>query len=129
MCRNHIGDIRLPCVVVMFAQPAIIAGVGGDAVQTEFGLRGINFVQEAMQGEDAGAFGFAEHFAGRHAMVFCFEFIRQLTDDSICEIQMTVNVQGFGFVAPKVEVNGGGGDGRRRLQGFSKRCLHTAQFV
>ena len=45
---NHIGDIRLPGIVVTFAQPAEIAGVGGDAVESEFGSRWINFFEQAM---------------------------------------------------------------------------------
>ena len=32
---NHIRNIGLVGVVVMFAQPSIIAGVGGDAVKAE----------------------------------------------------------------------------------------------
>jgi hypothetical protein len=38
---NHIGNIRLPGVVVMLAQPAVITSIGGDAVKPKFILCGI----------------------------------------------------------------------------------------
>jgi hypothetical protein len=46
MWLDHIGDIRLPGFVVLFAQPAVIAGVGGDAVQPESFLRGVQLVEK-----------------------------------------------------------------------------------
>ncbi len=57
----------------MFAQPAVIAGVGGDAVKTEVSLSGVNIVQETMQREDARPFGFADHVVRCHAAVRGFD--------------------------------------------------------
>ena len=74
--RNHIWNIRLPDVIVMFAQPAIVTGISGDAVKPKFVLCGVNFVHEAMQGKDAGALRFAEHFAGSDIMVRSFNLVR-----------------------------------------------------
>ena len=62
---NHSRDIRLPGIVVIVAQPAVITGVGGDAVKTEFCLRGVEFFEQVMKREDAGTFWFFEHFAAR----------------------------------------------------------------
>ena len=65
MWLNHIRNIGLPGNIVMFAQPAIIACVGGDAVQSQPVLRGINFVQETMQRQNARPLRFAEHLPRR----------------------------------------------------------------
>ncbi len=62
---NHVGNVRLPVFVVLPAEPAVIAGVGGNAVKAEFILRGINFVQETMQRKNAGSFRFVEDLPGR----------------------------------------------------------------
>ena len=53
MRLDHIRDIGLPGVVVMLTQPAIIAGIGGDAAESEFGLGRVKLVEQAMQGQDA----------------------------------------------------------------------------
>lgn len=58
LVRDHIRDVGLPGGVVLSAQPAIIAGVGRDTVQAEFGSRGVDFVQEAVQRQNAGALYF-----------------------------------------------------------------------
>ncbi len=73
---NNIWDTRLPSLKVIFAQPTVVAGVGGNAVKAELVLGGINFVQEAVQCKDAGSFRFAEHLAGSHAAVGGFDFGR-----------------------------------------------------
>jgi hypothetical protein len=53
----------------MFAQPAVIARVGGDAVQAEIILIGVEFIQQAMKRKDARTFGFADHAALQHGTV------------------------------------------------------------
>ena len=50
---DHIRDIRLISVVMIFAQPTVIAGIGGDAVKSKFGLGGIEFSEQAVEREDA----------------------------------------------------------------------------
>lgn len=78
MRLNHIGDVGLPGFVVMLTQPAVIAGVGGNAVKAEFGLCGIEFVEQAMKSEDARAFGFSEDIIWFGATMFylnCGQFI------------------------------------------------------